>query len=141
MALNVYQDEGPITQVCADDVEFCKNVREEDMDRTGSVISCFEGLQKSASGNSTKPVHKLDEACAELFAVAKPPDVHEEFESNLKVWPSPRTTRTWRLLSIVWWRIRMLAGSAAVFFRSGRLPLAMRGDVAGGVVVRSSRLF
>ena len=119
MALNVYQDEGPITQVCAEDVEFCKNVREEDMERTGSVISCFEGLQKSASGNSTKPVHELDDACAELFAVAKPPDAHEEFESNLKVWPSPRRTRTWRLLSIVWCRICMLAGTAAVFFPSG----------------------
>lgn len=88
MALNVYQDEGPITQVCADDVDTCSSILEEKvLQRTGAVMACLKGMQRGTRRNSTgTPKSRLSPGCSELLAVAQPPDMSKEYDENLQVW-------------------------------------------------------
>lgn len=88
MALNVYQEDGPLTQVCAADAAVCADILTDAVvARTGSVLACLERMHLGSTRNGTKSSHKLAPSCAELLAVAKPPDDKLEFESNLQVRP------------------------------------------------------
>ena len=115
MALNVYQEDGPITQVCAGDVDMCTNILTDSvLTRTGAVLSCLRRMQKGSPKNSTKTTHKLEPACDELLTVAQPPDMKEEFDSNLKV--GARCFAGTRSHA----RPRTAAARAAVFLRIDR---------------------
>lgn len=89
MALYVWQDQAPLSAMCASDVKTCKTKNPLVVNYPGKILTC---LTTKAGRNTTEDPHqpsKLSEDCATIYSIAQPPDSKDSFDSWFEVRASP----------------------------------------------------